>query len=338
MSWLAFLNSRGARLSDGRLADFGDPGKELHAARDGTIVADLSHFAVISATGDDAAAFLHAQFTNDVQALAADTAQWNGWCTPKGRLVASFLVIRRPDRYLLVLSSDIAPAIRKRLSMFVLRSKVKLEDANDAYVRLGVAGSDAVALIAQHFAAAPAPLQVVERDGALAVGVESGRFVVLVPPDKAQALWAALAGKALEAGADAWDWTSIRAGIPTIVTATQEAFVPQMANFDLLGAVSFKKGCYPGQEIVARTQYRGGLKRRMALLHADTDPRPAPGDSVYSDAFGDQSAGMVANAAPSPDGGYDALVVAQIESLERNDLRAQSLQGPRLKVLAKPGP
>ena len=124
--------------------------------------------------------------------------------------------------------------------------------------------------------------------------------------------------------------------MPTVVAATQEAFVPQMANFDLIGAVSFQKGCYPGQEIVARTHYRGGLKRRMAIAHFAPDAHPAPGESLFSPAFGDQAAGVVANAAPSPEGGFDALVVAQIESLEGDDLRWKSPEGPRIRIVSRP--
>ena len=124
--------------------------------------------------------------------------------------------------------------------------------------------------------------------------------------------------------------------MPIITAATQEAFVPQMANFELVGGVSFKKGCYPGQEIVARMQYRGGLKRRMAIAHIDGAERPKPGESVYSAAFGDQAAGTIVNAAPAPEGGFDALVVAQIESLERGDLRWKSPDGPGLEVRSHP--
>lgn len=318
------------------MAQFADVGKELAAARDHTIVADLSHQALICASGPDATTFLHGQLTNDVQHLRDDMAQWNGWCSPKGRLLASFLLIRRPDRYLLMLPAEIAAPILKRLSMFVLRSRVKLAGADDELARIGVAGTQAAALVARHFELAPTPLQVAARDGSMAIGLEFGRFIVLATPEKARALWQGFAESAIEAGADAWEWTTIRAGIPTIVAATQEAFVPQMANLDLIGAVSFKKGCYPGQEIVARTQYRGVLKRRMALVHVESSDRPAPGESVFSAAFGEQSAGAVANAAPSPGGGFDALVVAQLEGLERNDLRLKSLDGPPLTILSRP--
>src|SRR5688500_104061 len=114
-SWLQFLETRGARISGGHAADFGDGAGELAAARDATIVADLSHHALLDVSGPDAAAFLQAQLTNDVAALSDDTAQWTGWCTPKGRLVASFLLVRLPERFLLLLSADIAEGVRKRL-------------------------------------------------------------------------------------------------------------------------------------------------------------------------------------------------------------------------------
>ena len=336
-SWLQFLEGRGARIAGGHAADFGDGAGELAAARDATIVADLSHLALLHVNGPDAAAFLQAQLTNDVTELADDSAQWSGWCSPKGRLVASFLLVRLPDRFLILLSAEIVEAVRKRLGMYVLRSKVKIEDASAAYARIGVAGEKAGALVEKAVGHAPAPLRLSRTEGVIAIALDARRFVILASTERAPAVWEGFAAEAREAGTGAWDWTSVRSGIPTVVAATQEAFVPQMANFDLIGAVSFRKGCYPGQEIVARTQYRGGLKRRMAIAHVPGDAAPAPGESVYSPAFGaEQAAGTIANAAPSPGGGFDALVVAQIESLERDDLRWKSLQGPELRILSRP--
>lgn len=280
-------------------------------------IADLSHYAVLRVTGEDRAAFLHAQFTNDVEALAVDAAQWNGWCTPKGRLVATFLLVRRKDEILIVLPAEIAAPIAKRLAMFVLRSKVKIADASADYARRGLIGATD----------APAPMRVADRNGAIVVGLGDGRALMLASPADAPAA---------NADADAWELSSIRAGVPTVTAATQEAFVPQMANFELLGGVSFKKGCYPGQEIVARMQYRGGLKRRMARAHIAGADRPQPGDSVYSSAFGDQSAGTIVNAAPAPEGGFDVLVVAQIESIERGDLRWKAPDGAPLEIREHP--
>jgi folate-binding protein YgfZ len=337
-SWLAFLASRGARAAAGRVADFGEPEAELLAARDGTIVADLSHNALIEVTGDDATAFLHAQFTNDVAALPEGAAQWNGWCSAKGRLLATFLLLKRRDGYLLMLPAEIAPAVAKRLAMFVLRSKVKIRDASGEMARIGFAGKTASVRVARHWEHTPDPMRSVGKDGIVCVALDildamdAQRFVIFSPFESAPKIWDTLAENATKAGSDAWEWTSIHAGIPTIVAATQEAFVPQMANFDLVGGLSFKKGCYPGQEIVARTQYRGILKKRMALAHVGGGTRPAPGQSVYSRIFGDQAAGEIVNVAPAPGGAFDLLVVAQIESLRDGDLHLDSVQGPPLDI------
>ena len=300
------------------------------------LVADLSHNALLAVTGDDAAAFLHAQFTNDVQALEPGAAQWNGWCSAKGRLLATFLLLRRADGFVLMLPAEIAAPIAKRLSMFVLRSKVKIADASELHARIGIAGPGAAGLVAKHWGAVPAPMRSVEKDGAVAIALDAERFVALVPAATAPAFLAALPAGWESAGADAWELESIRSGVATIVAATQDAFVPQMANFELVGGVSFKKGCYPGQEIVARTQYRGILKKRMALAHIAGTDRPRPGQSVYSSAFGEQSAGTIVNAAPAPGGGFDALVVAQLEGFARGDLRWNSPEGPPLVIRGQP--
>ncbi len=307
------------------------------AARDGAIVAELSHNALLSITGDDATAFLHAQFTNDVEALRPGSAQWNGWCSPKGRLLATFLLVKRAEGYLLMLPAEIALAVARRLAMFVLRSKVKIADVTGEYIRFGFAKNGVRPQFRSSGAVAEL-MPVEDRDGAIHVALDEARTVVLAPAGIAQRTRDALTARATLVSTDAWDWTSIRAGIPTIVAATQDAFVPQMANFELLGGVSFKKGCYPGQEIVARMQYRGGLKRRMALAHVASDKRPAPGQSLYSGFFGDQSAGTVVNAAPAPDGGWDLLAVAQLESLRTADLHLDSPTGPALEIRAFPAP
>ncbi|HSS28586.1 MAG TPA: folate-binding protein [Usitatibacter sp.] len=297
-------------------------------------VADLSDNAIVAVTGDDAAEFLHGQFTNDVKALSPGRAQWNGWSSAKGRLLATFLLVRRADGFLLMLPAEIAAAFAKRLSMFVLRSKVKINDESGTLERYGITGDGAHAFVADQWVSTPAPLEAVENEGAIAIGLDGSRYVAWVP--ESSALATLLRKSATPDARERWDREAIEAGVATIVGATQEAFVPQMANFELVGGVSFQKGCYPGQEIVARTQYRGILKRRMAVAHVEGDRRPAPGDSVYSAAFGEQSAGTVVNVASAPGGGFDLLVVAQIESLDRADLRWKSPDGPPLSILKRP--
>lgn len=287
-----------------------------------TLAADLTHNALLSISGDDAAAFLHGQFTNDVESLPVGAAQWSSWLTAKGRMLASFLLVRRADHFLLMLPAEIAEPVAKRLRMFVLRSKVKIEDVTASWVKFGVAGPQAGEIA-----------QAAERDGAVSAALGDGRFVVLAPTAMAASLRASLG---TVAGPEAWEASNINAGVPTIVAATQEAFIPQMVNYELIGGVSFKKGCYPGQEIVARTHYRGGLKRRMALAHFAAGSDPKPGDALFSTSFGDQAAGEVANVAPVPEGGFDALVVAQLESLAAGDLHWKSLDGPAVALKALP--
>jgi folate-binding protein YgfZ len=163
-----------------------------------------------------------------------------------------------------------------------------------------------------------------------------GRIVVVSGLPAAPMLNAALARHASQSGNEAWRVAGIAAGVATITAATTDLFVPQMVNWDLVGGVSFRKGCYPGQEIVARTQYRGILKRRMALAHVAGAERPMPGEPVYSGAFGEQAAGAIVNAAPAPGGGYDALVVAQLEALASGDLHLGAPTGPALEVRERP--
>lgn len=298
-------------------------------AMDAAFVADLSDNALVAVTGDDAADFLHGQFTNDVKALQPGHAQWNGWCSAKGRLVATFLLARRADGFLLMLPAEIAAAFSRRLSMFVLRSKVKIADASAGFERYGIAGPGAADFVRGEWGSVPAKMESTAKDGAVCIALDESRFVALVPPGT-------LRLAATPAARETWDREAIASGVPTIVAATQEAFVPQMANFELVGGVSFQKGCYPGQEIVARTQYRGTLKRRMAVAHVGGEARPAPGDSVYSAAFGEQAAGTVVNAASAAGGGFDILVVAQIESLDRGDLRWKSPDGTPIEILKRP--
>jgi len=286
---------------------------------------DLSHNALLAVTGDDAAAFLQGQLTNDVAALKPGEAQWTGWCSPKGRLIASLLLARKSDGYLAMLPAELAPAIAKKLSMYVLRSKVKVADASADYARYGVVGAGSAEVV-----------RALGGDGALlAIPVANDVHVVLAPHGDGRL--EALRQSTTPAGPDAWTFALIHAGIPTVVAATQEAFVPQMANFDLIGGVSFRKGCYTGQEIVARTQYRGILKKRMALAHVE-GAAPTPGQSVYSPVFGEQSAGTVVNAAPAPGGGYDFLVVAQIESLRQGNLRLGTPDGAPIAIRSHPAP
>ena len=335
-TWQNFLTTQAAGIADGRVTDFGDATGERTASRNGTALVDLSHFSVIEATGDDAQAFLQGQLTNDVTRLAPGSVQLNGYCTPKGRLLATFPMWRQTGNYYMLLPADIAPAIQKRLSMFVLRSKVKLTNASDLTVRLGIAGGEASSALTDAFGSAPpGPGAAAFVDGATIIALTGSRFIALVAADRAVAAWHSLARHSRPADSAVWDWLTIRAGEPVIVAATQEQFVPQMVNFELVGGVDFKKGCYPGQEIVARMQYLGKLKRRMYLAHVVANSATA-GSELFSANLEGQAAGMIVNAAPAPDGGFDVLAVIQMESAQNHSVHFGSPDGPALALESLP--
>ncbi len=337
-SWQDFLAQQGARIAEGRVLDFGKPSEELAAAQHGTVMADLSQLGLLAFSGEETAEFLQNQLTNDVRGLHADAAAWNGYCSPKGRMLANFLMWKSGTDTCLQLSGDIRETVLKRLKMFILRSRVSGRDATDENVRLVLAGPQAAAALAE--AGLPLPegaMKTQAGEQGLTVRIGTDKFVLSLPPEKAPATWAALAKHATPVGTAVWDWLRLSNGIPMIVAATQEEFVPQMVNWEVLGGVSFQKGCYPGQEIVARTQYLGKLKRRMYLAHVDGGEPPAPGDNLYTPDMDGQASGMVVNAAPAPGGGFDLLAVAQIESVAAGQpLHWKTAEGPLLALKTQP--
>jgi len=335
---MAFLQTQGAHVSEGATTNFGDPAAERAAARDGLVLADLSHWGLIALAGEEAQTFLHSQVTNDLRNLAPEHAVFAGYCSAKGRMLANFLVFRRADELVVMLPESIRESVQKRLTMFVLRAKVKLRDAGGEWVRLGLSGPGANALLAEAVGLAPGAqiMDVAHGDHAFAVRLGDERFDVFVAPAQAESIWHKLSARARPVGAQVWDWLLVDSGVPAIVAATQDQFVPQMANMLELHGVSFTKGCYPGQEIVARTQYLGKQKRRMYLAHVEGEAKP--GEAVYSPEFGGQIAGTVANAAEAPDGGSDLLAVMQISSYDGGDVRLGAPDGPRLTFRPLPYP
>ncbi|MEP6996429.1 MAG: folate-binding protein [Betaproteobacteria bacterium] len=334
--WPDFLASLGASFDREGVASFGAPAEELAAARDAAVVCDLSPLAVLQIAGPDAAAFLQGQFTNDVAALGPGATQYSAWCSPKGRMLANFLLRRSGEAsYELLLPAGLSETIAQRLRMFVLRSRVTVADTSSTTVRLGVAGSGASAAMRTTLGEAPA-VHAVAALGELVVAALPGpRYIVAVAPEAAARCWDRLTAVCRPAGFAAWQWATICAGIPVITPPTADLFVPQAANWDALGGVSFQKGCYAGQEIVARTQYLGRLKERLALAHLDV-ARPVSGDRLYSAVFCAQACGTVVNAAAAPDGGSDVLAVLQLAAVESGDVRLGAPDGPPLRLLALP--
>lgn len=322
-----------ALLGAESLEDFGDARGECLAAATTTVVSPLADFGVIRASGEEAADFLHNLMTNDIKGLAADGLRRAGFCSPKGRLLADFRFWKEGDDILLALSADIHAALLKKLTMYVLRAKVKLSDASAERLLLGVAGPEAAALIKAVAGAAPAPGATLAFAGGTVLGFAEQRFIIAAKAESAAALWQQLSAQAKAVGTTAWRAVEIAAGEPRIVAATQEAFIPQMINFVQVGGLSFKKGCYPGQEIVARTQYLGKVKRHMyrAALPAEAQP----GDAIYAPETGDQACGNVVLAAPAADGS-EVLAVVQTSCAEAGQLHLGSPSGPVLSLLLLP--
>jgi folate-binding protein YgfZ len=333
-AWTTFLLAHGASLDEGTVASFGDLPGELAAARDAAVACDLGPVAALEVSGSDAASFLQGQFTSDVAALAPGALQLSAWCSPKGRVLATFtLRCLAADRYELLLPRLLLAPIARRLAMFVLRSKVALRDASDATLRIGLGGPAAAQCLAAAGATVPALHRSVAIDGGAIAALPGARFVAFVEPSMAPSLWDRLHA-ARAAGFPCWRWLTIRAGVAEILPPTQDQFIPQMLNLDALGGVSFQKGCYSGQEIVARTQYLGRLKERLALAHSAAVP--SPGGRLFAPAFGDQACGTVINASPAPGGGADLLFVAQIAAIEGADLRSGAPDGAALTLLPLP--
>ncbi len=336
-SWNTHLASSGATIEDSRVAHFGDLPAELQAAKRGAVLCDLSHLGVIAFSGDERHAFLHSQLTSDVKNLGAGGSRLAGYCTPKGRLLATFLLWQSDRAIYAQLPRELRESVQKRLSMYVLRSKVVLSDASDDFLRCGLAGPATEAMLKGIVGDAPAhDYEVVHSGGISMIRLPGGRFQINVPVERATGLWNALRQEATCVGAACWDWLEIRAGIPTVTVATREEFVPQMLNLDAIGAISFSKGCYPGQEIVARTHYLGKIKRRTYRAHLDSDAVPAPGDKVFSADNNDQSSGMIVNAAPAPGGGFDVLAAIQTSSAESSAIHLGSPNGVPLSLLDLP--
>lgn len=339
-SWQAFLAQQGANIVEGRVADFGNPPQELQSAASGTIIADLSHLALLEVGGEDAVTFLQGQVTNDVKLLDGSNSHYAGYCTPKGRLLAIFLAFADRGHIHLQLNGALREQTLKRLKMYVLRSKVTIADVTDGILRFGVAGAEAASALQRIFGTLPQEphrLASLPNVTLLRLPGPVARYEVFTTVEHAPGLWAQLRQSCTPVGNGAWEWQEIRAGIPDVTPTTQEAFVPQMLNLDALGGINFKKGCYTGQEIVARTHYLGKVKRRTQLGHVEAATPPAPGDKVYG-ADSAEPVGMVVSAAPAPTGGFDLLAEIRLESLEAGPIRLQGADGPPMELVALPYP
>ena len=295
----------------------------------------LADWGVIRAKGEDAGAFLNGQLTQEALKLDVGQARLAGYCSAKGRLLASFVMWRSaPDEILLACSADLLAPTLKRLAMFVLRAKCKLSDASGEIALWGVA----LPGLLHDDAAHPIPATAYATNA-----VAGGTAIRLADAAGAtRLLWAAPADAtppwATTSSPDVWNWLEVQSGVPRIVASTVEAFVPQMINLELVGGVNFQKGCYPGQEIVARSQYRGTLKRRMVL--AEGASAGVAGAEVFAAADPGQPAGQIVLSAslPHPEGGarHAALIEVKRALTDAGELHLGAVDGPVVRLRELP--
>ena len=302
-------------------------------------ITQLPHLGVIRAAGDEAARFLQGQLTQDIAGLTQEQSSLAAFCNSKGRMQASFVVFNvknteGADDILLVCSRDLLAQTLKRLGMFVLRAKVKLSDASDDFLLYGVSGAAAHSLIATNSEATCAHIH-------WAKHVFGNQTTIQLYPGAGvdRALWCAPAGTAPPAGQalslSHWQWLEVQAGIAMVTLPIFEAFVPQMLNYESVGGVNFKKGCYPGQEVVARSQFRGTLKRRAYVAH--TGAAAHVGQEVFHESDAEQPCGLVAASGADPAGGF-AVILSMQTTASTGALTLGSNDGAALKLLPLPYP
>lgn len=338
MTWEDFISSQGATVENLNTSGFA-PHWQSDALQTG-FVAPLTDLGLIRVTGEDAPSFLHNQLSNDVEHLGSTELRRAAYCTPKGRMLASFVYWKDGQDIILQLSKSIQATVQKRLQMFVLRAKAKLHDINAEYVVLGLGGSAAPAALQAWFPELPAKVdqKLSNEYGSLlrvADANNAPRYQWIAPVEIAQQAWLKLITQLQAVNTSAWRATEIQAGIAIVIASMQEKFVPQMINFELIGGVNFKKGCYPGQEIVARSQYLGKLKRRMAIALVHANDVTAGTEVFHSDDVS-QPCGMIVNAEQHQEDRSLALIEMKLADQESGQLTLGSATGAAIELLPLP--
>ncbi|MBC7755330.1 MAG: folate-binding protein YgfZ [Bdellovibrio sp.] len=285
------------------------------------ILCDLSQLGMLEISGADAITFLQGQLTNDVKLLLGTNAHYTAYCNPKGRMLALFLAFMHHnsqlgDHHHLQLNRELLEPIMKRLKMYVMRSKVEIKDVSGSIVKFGLNGPEAASLLSPMFSQIPIQdFELVSLENGAILKLPSAnhnaRFEIFTDVASAPLIWDALKNDCQIVDHNYWELLEIQAGIPDVSLATQEQFVPQMLNLDILNAINFKKGCYTGQEIVARTHYLGSVKRRTYL--AEIASLAAPGD-IVTDAV-QSEIGQIVRAAPNLIGSFDVLAEVRIDAV-----------------------
>ena len=307
------------------------------------IICDLSSFSTLVIAGDDAASFMQGQFTNDVEAVNEENSQLSAICNNKGRMIANFRLFQYQKNYFLSLKSDLLEPSIKHLQNYILRAQVAIQDVSEQLIHIGISGDHATDLLSPFIKNINPEIDSISyNENYIVIPVASlhskkrPRYEIFCPVEHAMALWEKVSKQADVVNSSSWDYLNIQAGIPFIDANSSEEFVPQMANMELINGVSFTKGCFTGQEIVARMHYLGKLKKRCYKINIDTDKKPETGDKLFAEnARAGQNTGAIISVEKNPESGYDALAVIQIADTE-SKLFLNDANGPVVSIKQLP--
>ncbi|MFK8397259.1 YgfZ/GcvT domain-containing protein [Pseudomonas sp. BGr12] len=294
---------------------------------DSAFYTELNHEGILAVRGADAAKFLQGQLTCNLNYLNADYSSLGARCTPKGRMTSSFRILAEGEGFLLAMANDLLDSQLTDLKKYAVFSKATLSDDSSQWARFGLSGADAV-LAELGLSLSGEADQVARAEGLIAIGLGQGRFELWAAAERAAAIADLLQARLPRAELNDWLLGQVRAGVGQVFGATRELFIPQMINLQAVGGVSFKKGCYTGQEIVARMQYLGRLKRRLQRLKLDGAELPEPGRELFSPVHS-TSVGEVVLAARSADG-VELLAVLQDDAAADGNVRLGDDQPLRL--------
>lgn len=339
--WQSYLTKQGAIIENGSVSQFNSKDAEIESSNTGTILSDLSHYTLIKVTGNDANSFLQGQLSNDINLVTENQTQMSAYCSPKGRALAVFRIFELNNEYFLSLPTEIADKTLNRLKMFIMRSDVTMDDVTEQYFHLGIAGSDATLAIENALGPLSMPQGTDESIVINDISIQNipnsaKRYELFGPIVNSTEIWEKLKNNCQPVGQSAWNLQRINAGIPEVLTATSDGFVPQMLNLQLINAVNFQKGCYPGQEIVARTKYLGKLKKRLYLIEVNTTESVEIGTDIYESGDNLQSVGKIVLIEASSSNSSNALAVLRISALDNQPLHLVDKTGPQVSLLEIP--
>jgi folate-binding protein YgfZ len=290
--------------------------------------------------GPDATEFMQGQFTNDVNSVDESSSQISGFCNNKGRTITSFRLFKNQQNYFISVKSDLAEHSISLLQNYILRAQVAIQDVSEQLVHLGISGNRADSLLSPFIDKLRSAVNSVSyNDNYIIIRVEGDipRYEVFCSYAHAKALWEAVSKKASIVNSVCWDYLNIKSGLPFIDSKTSEEFVPQMLNMDLIDAVSFKKGCYTGQEIVARTHYLGKQKRRTYRIKISSDSKPQAGAQLATESSTEnQYTGTLLTVYPVAENEYEALAVIQIQAAEQEKLKLKEDTEAEISLLELP--